>query len=125
MRSLFARASETLKQDEINSDSHRRHFRAHRRRNRPRTTHAINRAQTRERSLSLYPPRTKPIMASVRRCVAALLAVFALAIGSADASAFLATDKTFDSAVLGSGKHAFVKFLAPWCVRSFTLEHAT
>lgn len=85
----------------------------------------INRAQTRERSLSLYTPRTKPIMASVRRCVAALLAVFALAIGSADASAFLATDKTFDSAVLGSGKHAFVKFLAPWCVRSFILEHAT
>jgi hypothetical protein len=86
----------------------------------------IHRAHSRERFLSLYTPRTKPIMASVRRCVAALLAVFALAIGSADASAFLATDKTFDSAVLGSGKHAFVKFLAPWCVRSVLYrEHAT
>lgn len=91
----------------------------------PRKTHASRRAQTRERFLSLYTPRTKLIMASVRRCVAALLAVFALAIGSADASAFLATDKTFDSAVLGSGKHAFVKFLAPWCVLSFILKHAT
>ena len=76
-------------------------------------------ARHRELLLSLHTTRAKPIMASVRRCVAALLAVFALAIGSADASAFLATDKTFDSAVLGSGKHAFVKFLAPWCVRAF------
>jgi hypothetical protein len=45
--------------------------------------------------------------------VAAIAALFA---SSADASAFLATDKNFDSAVLNSGKHAFVKFLAPWYV---------
>ena len=31
-----------------------------------------------------------------------------------EASAFLATDKNFDSAVLGSNKNVFVKFLAPW-----------
>ena len=31
-----------------------------------------------------------------------------------NASAFLATDKNFDSAVLGSNKNVFVKFLAPW-----------
>ena len=46
--------------------------------------------------------------------VAAIAALFA---SSAEASAFLATDKNFDSAVLNSGKHAFVKFLAPWYVR--------
>eukprot|EP00959_Pyramimonas_sp_CCMP1952_P291453 6096435-Pyramimonas_sp.AAC.1 len=28
--------------------------------------------------------------------------------------AFLATDKNFDKDVIGSGKNAFVKFLAPW-----------
>jgi len=28
--------------------------------------------------------------------------------------AFEATDKNFDSEVLGSGKNSFVKFLAPW-----------
>jgi len=28
--------------------------------------------------------------------------------------AFEATDKNFDSDVIGSGKNSFVKFLAPW-----------
>jgi hypothetical protein len=32
----------------------------------------------------------------------------------ANAAAFQATDKNFDSAVLGSNKNVFVKFLAPW-----------
>jgi hypothetical protein len=39
--------------------------------------------------------------------------LFAL-VAVANASAFKGTDKNFKSEVLGSGKNAFVKFLAPW-----------
>lgn len=57
-------------------------------------------------------------MASIARVAVFLFAALvALSARGAEASAFLATDKNFDSAVLGSGKHAFVKFLAPWCAR--------
>ncbi len=44
-----------------------------------------------------------------------LVALASVAVAGADASAFLATDKNFDSAVMNSGKHVFVKYLAPWC----------
>jgi len=43
-----------------------------------------------------------------------LVALASVAVAGADASAFLATDKNFDSAVMNSGKHVFVKYLAPW-----------
>ena len=57
-------------------------------------------------------------MASIARVAVFLFAALvALSARGADASAFLATDKNFDAQVLGSGKHAFVKFLAPWCAR--------
>lgn len=57
-------------------------------------------------------------MASIARVAVFLFAALvALSARGAEASAFLATDKNFDSIVLGSGKHAFVKFLAPWCAR--------
>lgn len=45
---------------------------------------------------------------------ALLVALASVAVAGADASAFLATDKNFDSAVMNSGKHVFVKYLAPW-----------
>ena len=47
-----------------------------------------------------------------------LVALASVAVAGADASAFLATDKNFDSAVMNSGKHVFVKYLAPWCARA-------
>ena len=37
-----------------------------------------------------------------------------LALASAGKGVLKASDRTFDSEVLGSGKNAFVKFLAPW-----------
>ena len=51
-----------------------------------------------------------------------LVALASVAVAGADASAFLATDKNFDSAVMNSGKHVFVKYLAPWCARDATNE---
>jgi len=42
-----------------------------------------------------------------------LLAGLLIAVVAAK-GAFEATDKNFDSEVLGSGKNSFVKFLAPW-----------
>jgi len=49
-------------------------------------------------------------MASFLRSLVVLsLCSFASAKG-----AFEGTDSNFDSAVLGSGKNVFVKFLAPW-----------
>ena len=53
-----------------------------------------------------------------------LVALASVAVAGADASAFLATDKNFDSAVMNSGKHVFVKYLAPWCVRDATRRDA-
>jgi len=50
------------------------------------------------------------------KLLAFLAALASVAVAGADASAFLATDKNFDSAVMNSGKHVFVKYLAPWCV---------
>ena len=44
--------------------------------------------------------------------LALLLGLFALA--SAGKGVTMATDRDFDSVVFGSGKNAFVKFLAPW-----------
>jgi hypothetical protein len=49
-----------------------------------------------------------------------LVALASVAVAGADASAFLATDKNFDSAVMNSGKHVFVKYLAPWYARDAT-----
>jgi len=44
-----------------------------------------------------------------------LFALMAMMVGAVSArGAFEATDKNFNSAVLDSGKTAFVKFLAPW-----------
>ena len=54
-----------------------------------------------------------------------LVALASVAVAGADASAFLATDKNFDSAVMNSGKHVFVKYLAPWCARDATRRDAT
>lgn len=51
------------------------------------------------------------------KLLALIAALASVAVAGADASAFLATDKNFDSAVMNSGKHVFVKYLAPWCVR--------
>jgi hypothetical protein len=43
------------------------------------------------------------------------LVIFALLIASISAGGvFKGSDSNFKSAVLGSGKNAFVKFLAPW-----------
>lgn len=52
------------------------------------------------------------------KLLALIAALASVAVAGADASAFLATDKNFDSAVMNSGKHVFVKYLAPWCVRA-------
>lgn len=54
--------------------------------------------------------------ASAMRTTAFATILAVLAPHAAHAGAFEATDKNFDSAVMKSGKHAFVKFLAPWCV---------
>jgi len=43
-----------------------------------------------------------------------VLAVLFALVAVANAAAFQGTDKNFKSEVLGSGKNAFVKFLAPW-----------
>jgi hypothetical protein len=48
------------------------------------------------------------------KLLAFLAALASVAVAGADASAFLGTDKNFDSAVMNSGKHVFVKYLAPW-----------
>ena len=45
--------------------------------------------------------------------VAMAFATLALVAG-ADASAFVGTDANFDREVMNSGKHVFVKYLAPW-----------
>jgi hypothetical protein len=47
------------------------------------------------------------------RLYLAVLAFFAVATSAAK-GVFQATDKNFKNDVLGSGKNAFVKFLAPW-----------
>jgi hypothetical protein len=47
------------------------------------------------------------------RVVAMVLTTLALVAG-ADASAFVGTDANFERDVMNSGKHAFVKYLAPW-----------
>jgi hypothetical protein len=47
------------------------------------------------------------------RLIFTLLALLA-ATTSAAKGVFQATDKNFKSDVVGSGKNAFVKFLAPW-----------
>lgn len=44
--------------------------------------------------------------------LALLLGLFAVV--SAGKGVTMATDRDFDSVVFGSGKNAFVKFLAPW-----------
>ncbi len=54
-----------------------------------------------------------------------LVALASVAVAGADASAFLATDKNFDSAVMNSGKHVFVKYLAPWCARDAMRRDST
>jgi len=53
---------------------------------------------------------------SVRGAAAMRLALFfaMLAFASAGKGVLQASDRTFDSEVLDSGKNAFVKFLAPW-----------
>jgi|TARA_X000000368_G_C22929478_1_gene666901 hypothetical protein len=55
---------------------------------------------------------------AMRSSSSSLFALLALTLSlffvQSEASAFLATDKNFDSAVLGSNKNVFVKFLAPW-----------
>ena len=53
---------------------------------------------------------------SVRGGAAMRLALFLgmLALASAGKGVLKASDRTFDSEVLDSGKNAFVKFLAPW-----------
>lgn len=48
------------------------------------------------------------------RCALAFLAVLLGVTGAAAKGAVLATDANFADVVLGSGKNAFVKFLAPW-----------
>jgi len=40
--------------------------------------------------------------------------LLSVSLSYAGKGAFEATDKNFQSAVLGSGKNVFVKFLAPW-----------
>ena len=62
-------------------------------------------------SVSLATMRT-----SVRGGAAMRLALFfaMLAFASAGKGVLQASDRTFDSEVLDSGKNAFVKFLAPW-----------
>ena len=47
------------------------------------------------------------------RVVAMVLTTLALVAG-ADASAFVSTDANFERDVMNSGKHVFVKYLAPW-----------
>ena len=53
---------------------------------------------------------------SVRGGAAMRLALFLgmLALASAGKGVLQASDRTFDSEVLDSGKNAVVKFLAPW-----------
>ena len=52
-------------------------------------------------------------MATMARVVAMAFATLALVAG-ADASAFVGSDAYFDREVMNSGKHVFVKYLAPW-----------
>ena len=54
--------------------------------------------------------------ASAMRTIAFATILAVLAPHAAHAGAFEATDKNFDSAVMNSGKHVFVKFDSPWCV---------
>jgi hypothetical protein len=42
------------------------------------------------------------------------IAALAACVAGANAGAIELTDKNFDAEVFGSGKAAFIKFLAPW-----------
>jgi hypothetical protein len=46
--------------------------------------------------------------------LALAIAALAACVAGANAGAIELTDKNFDAEVFGSGKAAFIKFLAPW-----------
>ena len=53
-------------------------------------------------------------MATTMRVVALTVLAILARVSGAHASAFVGTDANFDKAVMNSGKHLFVKYLAPW-----------
>jgi hypothetical protein len=84
--------------------AHDSHSRAHGSRTLARDSRSANARRRR---------RIRRKMATMARVVAMAFATLALVAG-ADASAFVGTDANFDREVMNSGKHVFVKYLAPW-----------
>jgi len=61
---------------------------------------------------TLHDSFAQPPAAMARSALA--IAALAACVAGANAGAIELTDKNFDAEVFGSGKAAFIKFLAPW-----------